>query len=223
MVDEEKPKKNIGKFIKIMLVIIAIALSTLIIIYKVYNPDFNIWFVITLVALFVLIPIVSIYWNNIVNLFSRGDYDDGFILPPPISDEECWEMFKNVLEGPRYANFPKKIIEDGSETVGDPSKSIMSDIYTVKVTGYYPDSENNKEVIYCAIINKHYPHQKRKLLVNPSEQKIEQVKNQMATYPQRKPNRKVTISENALTGSKTTAIEENYESLETEKEKEEEI
>ncbi len=190
-------KRNIQRFFKWFSVGVVVFVIIILIAIKNRNPDFNTGTFFIVIAFLGIGALGIIFSTKIFSWFKKKEPKIGE-LPPPISDDECFKIVEKILRSSRYANYIDEVNEDGSETLGE---KIKSEIYTARIKGYF--SDKGERIKYAFIINKHFADSKRKVLINPSDEKVNVTKSRMASYPERQPNIK-EITEDGPLGTKTT-------------------
>lgn len=194
-IQAKKRNSNLNLFVKITSVsIFVIGLIAVLVFGR--REEFPTGTVIVLLIVFGLIVLSLFYGSQILSSMSRKEDSDGK-QPKAISDEDCFNIVKEAMVHPMYADSIGRVFESGSELIGELNKE-KSWIYCL----YFKGKKGGNS--YAYIINKHFPDQHRRVLVNPSRNQIKMAKNGMASNPLSQPDVEETVREDPLTGVKST-------------------
>lgn len=215
--EEVKKVSNIEKIFKILSIIFGLILIGLLITIKINFPSFSLIWVIILSISIMIISLLAFFGFSIIKRFKREKIEEKEAkkTPSSITLEQADAMAKDALITPDYADYINYDISDkGVVHVGKQNNPI----YWLKANGKY---ENN---IYYVLINMFYPLEKRAILINPSEQRLNKAINGLAISPPLEPNIEEIFERSPLTGiereiRKTIKEEEK----EKEEKKEEEL
>ena len=206
-------QKNIEKFLKVGSIVVGIFLISVIIIVKINNPDFNIGWVIGLIAFIIILTLVMFFLFAILRKF-KGEEKDKDRYPEAITFEQAKEIIKEQLITPEYADEFRGFSQHKFYNAGRDGKSRIL-VVQLEPTAY----EKNPYRFYC--LNLHYPKEMWSLVsqqrYNPGE--ILRVVNALSLAPEIEPDIERTRVENVLTG--TTVETEKKTHKKEEKKKEE--
>ena len=203
----EKPKRQVGKFWKIMSGVILVATIAILIAIKYYNPLFDIKWIVIISAVFFIVSVVTWFGFKIPEFLRKKNEEkeiqkfDGN-LPAPISDEERDNIFVNVLASDKIMNMWDQIEDCGSEEHGEQVSQSIGFAYGSLCYG------SNK--IFLAI-NRHYPDRMR-YKFNATQADMNSIKKKLAINPEKAPNKTIIRRSNKIAG-----IEEEEVKLEARK------
>lgn len=208
----EEKSQGLKKFLKIFSPIMVVSIWIILILVKIAYPDFALTWVILIGAFVLLFGFMLFFALSIKERFRKGkepeEKEDK--LPLAISNSEAKKIAKELLMQPDYADYLEEMKDDGDEEHGEKPKS---KIYFIRCSGRYFKGE------YFIAINCHYPKEKYRILIEPNTYQILQAKKLLASYPESTPDKKMTIAENQLTGTKIITTEETHKDKKEKKKK----
>ncbi len=203
----KKPKLTFFKYLSFSL--LGIAIISLIV-SKAINPDFKTSFILVPTIIYGVVVLAIVLGPSIINFVQGRSISKVDSLPDPISNEEAYRMVAQAMGEARYADKIGEIISEGSESIGQGSKS---EIYHILFKGKMRNPSRN---CYFYVINKHFPANKKFVKIYkenevPSNKQQFSIKNGLSNSPESLPDVQEIDETNALTGSQRKIRITKYE------------
>ena len=213
MVDNQVVNRDSKKMWNIILSIAAVVLLCVLVIIKVNNEEFSIGWTIAIGIIIIAFFAVVIFG---INFFSRKSAPETTSedkkLPRAVTVEQATEIAIRAIKNPHFGDYVFDCLGEGIEEHG---RGVKSTIYIYKAKGEY------EGCTYVILVNMHYPLEKHRVLINPTDLEVEKAKMMLADFPEPDPAKRIITTKNPILGTEQT-VEEINPQKEEEKNKSEE-